>query len=294
MRGDGELSPARISDEQFRRAAAHLEGLKRGLVDFLRYPKRSITVNFPVEMEDGSVHTFHGYRVLHNNVFGPGKGGIRYHPEGRRGGGHGAGRLDDLEVRPGRRCPSAAPRAALPAIPSSCRRPSCVASPAASSARWATTSVPTPTSPHPTSTPTPRPWRGSSIPTTILHPGRNNRPVVTGKPLELGGSAGRSEAVGRGCVYVTERLLTLLGPAGSARTPGRPRGGAGLRQGRGGGRTPVPGRRRPRHRGERFPGRHPGDERRRPRHRRRSWAGSTSTARWWVCPRRAPSPTRIC
>ncbi|MEW8044662.1 MAG: hypothetical protein G8D28_10145 [gamma proteobacterium symbiont of Phacoides pectinatus] len=75
-----DLSPLHISQEQFRRATAHLKGLKKGLLDFLSYPKRTISVCFPIEMEDESVTTFHGYRVLHNSIMGPGKGGIRYHP----------------------------------------------------------------------------------------------------------------------------------------------------------------------------------------------------------------------
>jgi glutamate dehydrogenase (NAD(P)+) len=41
----------------------------------------------------------------------------------------------------------------------------------------------------------------------VMHPGRNNLPVVTGKPIDLGGSLGRHEATGRGCLYATERLL---------------------------------------------------------------------------------------
>jgi glutamate dehydrogenase (NAD(P)+) len=41
----------------------------------------------------------------------------------------------------------------------------------------------------------------------VLHPGRNNRPVVTGKPVDMGGSLGRREATARGCLYATQRLL---------------------------------------------------------------------------------------
>jgi hypothetical protein len=48
---------------------------------FSKRRKRSISVCFPVEMDDGAVRTFHGYRVLHSSILGPGKGGIRYLPE---------------------------------------------------------------------------------------------------------------------------------------------------------------------------------------------------------------------
>ena len=49
-------------------------------MQFLKSPVRTVTVTFPVEMDDRSVQSFTGYRVLHNRVRGPGKGGIRYHP----------------------------------------------------------------------------------------------------------------------------------------------------------------------------------------------------------------------
>ncbi|MDR7506401.1 MAG: Glu/Leu/Phe/Val dehydrogenase dimerization domain-containing protein, partial [Armatimonadota bacterium] len=65
---------------QFSEAADHLP-LKRGIREFLAYPKRELTVNFPVKMDDGSVRVFAGYRVHHSTVLGPTKGGIRYHPD---------------------------------------------------------------------------------------------------------------------------------------------------------------------------------------------------------------------
>ena len=68
-------------EQQFERALCHIRGIKRGLIDFLRKPKRVTVVNFPVELDDGSVESFQGYRVVHNRVFGPGKGGIRFHPD---------------------------------------------------------------------------------------------------------------------------------------------------------------------------------------------------------------------
>ena len=70
-----------ISEQQFDKAASYIKGLKAGLIDFLKQPKRQYITRFPVELDDGSVKTIEGIRVIHNRVFGPGKGGIRYHPD---------------------------------------------------------------------------------------------------------------------------------------------------------------------------------------------------------------------
>lgn len=51
------------------------------VIERLRYPKRAITVSIPIRLDDGSVKTFEGYRVQHNMTLGPGKGGIRFHPD---------------------------------------------------------------------------------------------------------------------------------------------------------------------------------------------------------------------
>ncbi len=75
------LDPIAISEQQFDQASRYIRGLKRGLIGFLKQPKRINVVNFPIELDDGSVQSFRGYRVVHNRVFGPGKGGIRYHPD---------------------------------------------------------------------------------------------------------------------------------------------------------------------------------------------------------------------
>src|SRR5262249_44798669 len=50
-------------------------------VEILRRPARTITLEMPVEMDDGTVRVFKGYRVLHSRIRGPGKGGVRYHPD---------------------------------------------------------------------------------------------------------------------------------------------------------------------------------------------------------------------
>jgi len=56
-------------------------GLNAGLVEVLKSPKRELSVNFPVKMDNGAVKVFTGYRVQHNGARGPFKGGIRYHPQ---------------------------------------------------------------------------------------------------------------------------------------------------------------------------------------------------------------------
>jgi glutamate dehydrogenase (NAD(P)+) len=66
--------------EQVDRAAAVL-GLHPAETELLKHPKRQVIVSLPVMMDDGSVQVFTGYRVLHDNTRGPGKGGLRYHPE---------------------------------------------------------------------------------------------------------------------------------------------------------------------------------------------------------------------
>ena len=66
-----------IAQWQFDHAARYLPDLKAGLMEFLRRTARSISVEFPVEMDDGSVRVFAGHRMLHSRIRGPGKGGIQ-------------------------------------------------------------------------------------------------------------------------------------------------------------------------------------------------------------------------
>ncbi|HYN64956.1 MAG TPA: Glu/Leu/Phe/Val dehydrogenase dimerization domain-containing protein, partial [Candidatus Limnocylindrales bacterium] len=69
-----------VAQSQFDHAADQLD-LDPGLRKVLRVPKRELTVNFPVTMDDGHVEVFTGYRVQHNLSRGPAKGGIRYHQD---------------------------------------------------------------------------------------------------------------------------------------------------------------------------------------------------------------------
>ncbi|MES1227515.1 MAG: Glu/Leu/Phe/Val dehydrogenase, partial [Armatimonadota bacterium] len=69
-----------MARQQLHEAATHLD-LDPGLIETLSRPRRQLIVNFPVVMDDGSIEVFEGYRVQHNSSRGPTKGGIRYHPE---------------------------------------------------------------------------------------------------------------------------------------------------------------------------------------------------------------------
>jgi len=74
------LNPFDIAQRQFDTAAEKL-GLDDGMRQVLRHPKRQLLVSVPTLMDDGSVTVFQGYRVQHNLARGPAKGGIRYHPK---------------------------------------------------------------------------------------------------------------------------------------------------------------------------------------------------------------------
>jgi glutamate dehydrogenase/leucine dehydrogenase len=61
--------------------AAEEMGLEDGLVEILSRPERAICVSLPITMDDGSIRVFEGYRVQHSTALGPAKGGFRYHPD---------------------------------------------------------------------------------------------------------------------------------------------------------------------------------------------------------------------
>ena len=92
-------------------------GLEDDMRRILSHCQRELTVNFPVEMDDGSVEVFTGYRVQHNTGPGPTKGGIRYHQNVSLTEVKAPGDVDDLEMRGRRAAVSAAPKAASQSIP---------------------------------------------------------------------------------------------------------------------------------------------------------------------------------
>jgi glutamate dehydrogenase (NAD(P)+) len=80
LKRSGELKMLETARFFFDRAAEELD-LSEGLRELLRYPKRKLSVIFPVQMDDGRVRHFEAFRVQCHPVLGPGKGGIRYHPD---------------------------------------------------------------------------------------------------------------------------------------------------------------------------------------------------------------------
>ncbi len=210
---DEILDPFKIVQQRFLETSQRVSGLKRGLLGFLNAPKRAIVVHFPVEMEDGSVRTFRGYRVLHSNVLGPGKGGIRYHP---------AVTLEEVQAL----AALMTWKCALIDVPFGGAKGGVVCDPkslAPAELRRITrrfiSELGDDIGPH-TDIPAPDLYTDEQTMAwiydtySILHPGRNNLPVVTGKPLDLGGSEGREEATGRGCLFATERFLARDGIPG--------------------------------------------------------------------------------
>jgi glutamate dehydrogenase (NAD(P)+) len=192
--------------QQFDRALTWIDDIKVGLIDYLINPKRVMHMRFPVYMDDGSIQTIHGYRVLHNRVRGPGKGGIRYHPD-----------VNEAEV-----CALAAFmtwKTAVVDIPFGGAKGGVACNPKELSrhelrriTRRFVAELGDAIGPH-TDIPAPDVYTDQQTMAWIydtfdqMHPGQNNRAVVTGKPLELGGSVGRDEATARGSLYATRQLL---------------------------------------------------------------------------------------
>ena len=192
--------------QQFDRALTCIDGIKAGIIDYLINPKRTLHVRFPVHMDDGSIRTFHGYRVLHNRARGPGKGGIRYHPN-----------VTEAEVMA--LAAFMTWKTAVVDIPFGGGKGGVVCNPKELSrdelrriTRRFVAELGDAIGPH-TDIPAPDVYTDQQTMAWIydtfdlMHPGKNNLAVVTGKPLELGGSVGRDEATARGCLYATKQLL---------------------------------------------------------------------------------------
>lgn len=201
-----ELNPYRIAQQQFDLAVRYIPGIKTGLLDFLRRTQRTVTVEFPIEMDDGSVRVFVGYRVVHNRIRGPGKGGVRYHPS-----------VTEDEVRA--LASWMTWKCAIIDVPFGGAKGGVVCNPKELSraelrkiTRRFISDLGDDIGPH-TDIPAPDVYTDAETMAWIydtyhmMHPGRNNLPVVTGKPIHMGGSLGRHEATGRGVLFAAARAL---------------------------------------------------------------------------------------
>jgi glutamate dehydrogenase (NAD(P)+) len=201
-----DLNSYNIAQRQFDTASQYVADLPEGLRSWLRGCERLVKLEFPVERDDGTVETFSGYRALHSRVRGPGKGGIRYHPD-----------VNADEVRA--LASWMTWKCAVADIPFGGAKGGIICNPKQLSknelrrvTRRFIAELGDMIGPH---TDIPAPDVNTDAETMawiydtydMMHGGKNNLPVVTGKPLSMGGSLGRREATARGCLFVTRRAI---------------------------------------------------------------------------------------
>ncbi|MGB6064111.1 MAG: Glu/Leu/Phe/Val dehydrogenase [Desulfomonilaceae bacterium] len=199
---------------QFDKAVAHLD-IKSGVAETLRYPKRELSVTFPVLMDDNEIKIFRGYRVHHSVAKGPTKGGIRYAP---------GVTLDEVRAL----AMWMTWKCALMNLPYGGAKGGVVVDPKALSSRelerltrrYATeisimmgpeSDIP---APDVGTNPQVMAW---IMDTFSMHRGFSVPAVVTGKPIEIGGSLGRTEATGRGVAVTMLEALRMndISPQGA-------------------------------------------------------------------------------
>jgi glutamate dehydrogenase (NAD(P)+) len=199
-----ELNVYQSAEARFEIAAQKL-GLEDGLYRYLKYPSKEITVYIPVARDNGQLEVFVGYRVLHNNVRGPGKGGIRFAPDVS---------LDEVRAL----AAWMTWKCALVNIPFGGAKGGVICDPSKLSkneleriTRRYTAELSEWLGPE---RDIPAPDIGTNdqtmawvMDTYAMHVRQATTAVVTGKPLELGGSQGRKEATGRGVMICCDKAL---------------------------------------------------------------------------------------
>jgi glutamate dehydrogenase (NAD(P)+) len=188
---------------------AKLIGLNESIHGYLRVPKRVLEVSVPVRMDDGSFRMFAGYRVQHNMSRGPGKGGIRFHPDVT---------LDEVKAL----AMWMTWKCALVNIPFGGAKGGVICDPKHMSmqelenlTRRFTSEIsiiigPEKDIPAPDVYTTPQimAW---IMDTFSMQAGYSIPGVVTGKPISIGGSLGRDKATARGCLYVVDEAMHEIG-----------------------------------------------------------------------------------
>ncbi len=203
-----EHNPFEAMMSRFDRAAELLD-LDPGIYKILRNPEKQLIVSIPVHMDNGDVEVFTGYRVLYNTSRGPAKGGIRF----------------DMQVNLEEVKALAAWmtwKCAVVNLPFGGAKGGVICDPSILSVgelerltRRYTSNIISLLGPD-SDVPAPDVNTNERVmawvmDTYSMHMRHTASAVVTGKPLELGGSAGRKEATGRGCMIVTREALKELG-----------------------------------------------------------------------------------
>jgi glutamate dehydrogenase (NAD(P)+) len=203
-----ELNVYASAEARFEVAALRL-GLEEDIYRFLQYPSKEITVYIPVMLDSGHLQVFTGYRVLHSAVRGPGKGGIRFSP--------------DVSLNEVRALASWMTwKCAVVNIPFGGAKGGVICDPTQLSkneleriTRRYTAELSDWLGPE---RDIPAPDIGTNeqtmawvLDTYAMHVRQATTAVVTGKPLDIGGSQGRKEATGRGVLINCDKALAKLG-----------------------------------------------------------------------------------
>lgn len=194
--------------QQFDVAAAKLD-LDPNLAVRLRRPDRAMVVSVPTRMDDGRVNVFTGYRVQHNDVLGPFKGGLRYHPSVN------LGEVSALAMWMTWKCslvglPLGGAKGGIACDPAELSR-----NELQSMTRRYTAEILNFIGPE-VDVPAPDMGTNEQIMAWIMdtysqHKGHAVPEIVTGKPIAIGGTLGRREATGRGVVYTIIEAANHLG-----------------------------------------------------------------------------------
>jgi len=202
-----EMNPFKIAQSQVE-AVAKILKLDAGMTEFLKNPQRELHVSFPVRMDDGKYKVFKGYRVQHNMVRGPTKGGIRYHPDTN---------IDEvraLSMWMTWKC-------AVVGIPYGGAKGGITCNPKQMSqgelervTRRYASEISIIMGPN-TDIPAPDVYTNAQtmawiMDTYSMSKGYTVPAVITGKPIALGGSKGRNEATARGCVFVVREACKKM------------------------------------------------------------------------------------